>query len=274
MRHSLLTATITSVSIIAFGQIVSAADLPKAAPAAVVAPVPSWTGWYIGINGGGVWGTTDPTAMDAGPDSFFAAANVGAVTTNGSKSFNNSGGLAGGHIGYLYQTGPVVLGIEAGFDWMNLKGSTTVGPQNYPVNPTSNFTWNQNSKSDWLFTLLGRIGFNAGSWYPYLTGGLAVANLKYTTNYVETFYPTNNTFSLSEDKAGYAIGGGVEWRFAPHWLLRGEYLYLNFESINSIGTIACTPGVGACSPTGNRVPFAFSANFKENIARAALSYQF
>jgi opacity protein-like surface antigen len=66
--------------------------------------------------------------------------------------------------------------------------------------------------------------------------GLAVANLKYTTNFVDTFYPTNNTFSLSEDKAGYAIGGGVEWRFAPHWLLRGEYLYLSFESINSTGT--------------------------------------
>ena len=128
----------------------------------------------------------------------------------------------------MYQAGPAILGVEAGFNWMGLKGSTSNSAL-YPVTAPTGFTWNLQGKSDFLMTFLGRVGYNMGAWYPYVTGGLAVAHLKYTANFVDTFYPTNNTFSFNEYKPGWALGGGAEWRFAQHWLVRGEYLYMSFE---------------------------------------------
>src|SRR3569833_1381279 len=81
-----------------------AADMAVKAPP-MVASLPSWTGFYIGINGGGAWGTTGSSTSNVGPDFFFAPANVQAVTAGASRSFDNSGGLAGCQIGYLFQSG-------------------------------------------------------------------------------------------------------------------------------------------------------------------------
>ena len=130
MKKGLIAATALIISGNAF-----AADMPVKAPAAIVAPASSWTGWYIGINGGGVWGNTDPSVTNIGPNSFFALANIPAVTANGSQNFRNSGGLVGGQIGYLWQTGPAILGLEIGLDWMGIRGSASNGPTLYPVTP-------------------------------------------------------------------------------------------------------------------------------------------
>jgi outer membrane immunogenic protein len=251
-----------------------AADMPLKAPAPA-APPPTWTGWYIGINGGGAWGHDNPTVVDVGPDGFFAVANQSAVTGNGSQSIKMSGGLAGGQVGFLYQAGPTILGLEAGYDWTGLRGSRTVGPTVYPVTPGSSFTWNSTGKQDGLFTVLGRIGVNAGTWYPYLTGGVAVAHLTHTATYIDTFYPSVSTNSFSKELGGPVIGGGVEFRVAEHWMLRGEYLYMQFNNIGGNGIIACNaPGVGNCAAGGNMTTFRFSSKFNESVARAALSYKF
>jgi outer membrane immunogenic protein len=247
--------------------------MPLKAPAAAMAPAPSWTGWYFGINGGGVWGKTDPSVTDIGPDSFFAFANVPAVVANGSQSFRNSGGLAGAQIGYLVQTGPAIVGLEVGLDWMGLKGSTSNGPTVYPVNAPTTFSWNLQGQSSFVATFLGRVGYDMGVWYPYVTAGAAVATLKYNATYTDTFYPSVSTVSLNQTKAGVALGGGVEWRIAQHWLLRGEYLYMKFDNVSGNGQIACTPGVGLCAAGGNSTTFAYNVSFAENVGRLALSYQ-
>ena len=211
---------------------------------------------------------------DIGPDSFFARANVPAVLANGSQSFRNSGGLAGAQIGYLHPDGiSTILGVELGVDWMGLKGSTSNGPTLYPVTAPTTFSWNLEGQSSFLATLLGRVGYNMGAWYPYVTGGLAVAALKYNATYIDTFYPSVSTVSLSQTKPGFALGGGVEWRVAQHWLLRGEYLYMQFENVSGNGQIACTPGVGNCVGAGFSTTFNYSVRFTENVGRLALSYQ-
>jgi outer membrane immunogenic protein len=251
-----------------------AADMAvKAVP--VAAPLPSWTGFYIGINGGGGWGSVDPSVSNIGPNSFFALANIPAVVGNGSQGFNTSGALAGGQFGYLYQTGRAILGVEASFDWTNLRGSRTIGPTLYPVNAPDNFTWNLRGSSDFMAMLLGRIGFDMGTWYPYLTGGAAVAHLKYSANYVETFYPTNVTNSFSHDTFGWVVGGGAEFRVWQNWMIRGEYLHVEFDSFGGNGLIACNPGVGACAAgAGNVTTFNYNVKFKQDLGRVALSYRF
>jgi outer membrane immunogenic protein len=269
MRSKILT---TAFLVLCIGS-AHAADMPVKAP--VVAPPPTWTGFYIGINGGGAWGTVDPQARDAGPDSFFAIGNIAAVAGGASHSFNTSGGLAGGQIGYLYQGGQTILGIEASFDWSGLNGSSSFGPTPYPVTPGSTFAWNLNGKSDWLGLLTGRVGLDMGSWYPYVTAGAAVAHLKYSANFIDTFYPTNNTFNFSRNAVGWVVGAGAEMRVWDHWMLRGEFLHIDFADVGGTGLIACTAGVGACAPgVPNSTNFLLNSHFTENVVRAALSYRF
>jgi outer membrane immunogenic protein len=71
-----------------------AADMAVKAPAP--APVYNWTGFYIGVNGGGVWGRTDPGYFNG---TAFVASIASQLQQAGGPNFNNSGGLAGGQIG-------------------------------------------------------------------------------------------------------------------------------------------------------------------------------
>src|SRR5579883_266252 len=262
-----------AAAVLAFTGGAYAADMPLKAPPAPVA-VATWSGWYIGINGGGGWGSVNTTAADIGPDLFFAPGNIAAVAAGASRHFNTSGGLAGGQIGYLYQTGPLIAGLEAGFDWADISGSTSFGPTPYPVTPGSTFAWNLRAKNDFLATFLGRVGIDMGSWYPYVTGGGAMAHLKYSANFVDTFYTTNNTFNFDRDRWGWALGAGAEARVWDRWMLRGEYLHMDFSSFGGVGTIACTAGVGFCGVPANSTNFLFNAKFKEDIVRVLLSYRF
>jgi outer membrane immunogenic protein len=268
MRTALLTATL-----LFFASSAYAADMPVKAPTAP--PAPSWTGWYVGINGGGGWGSADTTTTDIGPfpDGFFATANIPAVTAGGTQHIKTSGGLAGAQVGYLYQAGPAIVGIEAGYDWQHISGSAHNGPTPYPVTPASAFSWNLRAKSEGLFTVLGRIGPDLGMWFPYVTTGVAATRLNYSANFVDTFYPSNVTNAFSKDAAAWVIGAGAEFRFAQHWMLRGEFLHMDFGSVSGFGPIACnSPGVGNC--IANRTNFSFASKFNENVGRVALSYKF
>jgi outer membrane immunogenic protein len=251
-----------------------AADMPLLKAPPMVAP--SWTGLYIGINGGGEWGRVDPGLFVAGNGYTGnpSSVNLNAVNlqNTGSFPFNTSGGLAGAQIGYLLQAGSIVGGLEASFDWSGNRGSLTTGGVYTStagvVAAGQGFTFNHTAKSDWLFLFLGRIGFDLGSWYPYVTAGLAVSNLKYTMGFTDVNGAVDG-FAASQVKLGVAGGGGLEWRWDNHWSLRGEYLFMEFGDINGV-SLPLTPPVGPFPA----LQFNHKANFTENVARAALSYKF
>ena len=138
-----MTRALLAATLFLFAGSAYAADMPlKAPPAAPAAP--TWTGWYIGLNGGGGWGSVKPNASDVRPDSFFAGANVPAVVAGASRGFHTSGGLAGGQVGYLYQPAPgqAIVGLDVAFDWSGLKGSANSGFTPYPVTAPTGFSWN------------------------------------------------------------------------------------------------------------------------------------
>jgi outer membrane immunogenic protein len=268
MRMLVVASAIAGV----IGNAAFAADMPVKGKAVEVAE--NWGGWYVGINGGGAWGSVNPSVHDIGPDSFFAGANVPAVVAGGSQGFNPKGGLAGAQIGYLVQGGGAIAGLELAVDWASLRGSVSNGPTLYPVTPPSTFSWNSQGKVDALATLLGRLGVNMGAWFPYVTGGVAISHLTYTTTYIDTFYPSTSGSSFSKYAPGFVVGAGAEFRMAQHWLLRVEYLYMEFNSVGGKGLIACTPGVGNCVGAGFSTTFLYNTSFTENVVRAALSYRF
>ena len=124
-------------------------QMPVKAPAYV--PVFTWTGFYIGVNGGGAFGTS--------------TYNFGGL---GSASFNTSGGLAGGTIGFNYQTGALVWGVEGDGDWSGISGSSTC---------LGGLSTCQ-TKNDWLATARGRLGYAFDRVLPYVTGGAAFGDIK------------------------------------------------------------------------------------------------
>ena len=129
-----------------------AADLVRPAykAPAYVAPPSSWSGFYVGLNGGYMCGTSD--VWGAGP-----------------FETGPSGWLAGGTVGYNLQTGNWVWGIEGDFDYADLKGTDSGACGGCTI------------KDTWLGTARGRIGYAFGHWLPYATGGAAFGNVYVST---------------------------------------------------------------------------------------------
>jgi outer membrane immunogenic protein len=187
------------VGIVALSGAAAAADLPVApAPyykAPVYAPAYNWSGFYLGINGGGGWGRS--TWTTTGP-------------------FDTSGGLVGGTIGYNYQMNQVVLGVEGDIDWANINGSTNTG---CPAVGGTGCTTGDN----WLSTVRGRLGYAADRFMPYITGGAAFGDIKASGPGLTGTDTTN---------AGWTLGGGIEFAIAGHWTAKAEYLYVDLGSVS------------------------------------------
>ncbi len=175
-----------------------AADLPPApSPAyskapAVVGPLTNWTGFYVGAMGG--------YASEATSDSLAM-----------------KGGFAGATVGYNWQSGMFVAGLEADGAWANVSQSATV----LGVTASANV--------DTLATIRGRVGVAFDQVLLYGTGGLALADTKVSATALGI------TLSDSATQTGWAVGAGVEWMFMPRWSLKAEYLYRRFDSVTISG---------------------------------------
>ena len=193
-----------------------AADLPqrpyKAAPIMSPVPVYNWTGFYVGGNVGGAWGTLNATD----------------VNTGASASPNNSGFAGGGQIGYDYQFGPWVIGIRNIFDGTSISGGATIAD---PV-----FSGTINSSLHWFDALTARGGFLVQpNVLFYVQGGAAWTS--WDVNAINGAGTQVGEIS-GGNRTGWTVGGGVEWMFLPHWSTFLEYNYMGFGT-RSATTTAC-----------------------------------
>jgi outer membrane immunogenic protein len=200
---TLLTFLLTSLT-------ASAADMRVKAPPAPPPPPPfSWSGFYIGGDLGGVWGSGTVT------DSLFGL----------SVSTNHDGFLGGGVVGFNYQISNIVWGVEGDFDWTSL-GVTGNGI------PTAIGTLQASANTDSISSLAGRIGFASDRALFYVKGGGGwVRNTASITNLL-----TGASVSASNTNSGWLLGVGLEWAFATNWSAKFEYdhLGLNSLSFNSV----------------------------------------
>jgi len=202
-----------------------AADLSVAplykAPPVPVTPAYNWTGFYLGLNGGGSWG-----------HSYWDTSAV---------PISTSGALAGGTAGYNWQFGNAVLGLEGDIDWTNIKGtnSSTLCPAGCTTGET------------WLSTVRGRAGYAFGGVLPYVTGGLAVGDIKASTPGFAGASTTN---------AGWTVGGGIEFALPGNWTAKAEYLHVD------LGRFNCGANCDGL-PTDN-------VSAHDNIVRAGVNYRF
>ena len=222
-----ILASIGALAVVTMMGTANAADIQRRQAMPAKAPVYvqayNWTGFYVGVNGGGGFGTS-------------TWSNVG-----GSTGFNLSGGVVGGTIGYNYQMGQTVFGLEGDLDWSNIRGSTTTGICAGGTCETRNH---------WLGTARGRIGYAFDRFMPFVTGGAAFGDIKAT--------PVGFG-SQTTTKAGWTLGAGGEFAVAGPWTAKVEYLYVDLGKAN------CP--VGNCAVSTD-------VNFHTNLVRTGLNYRF
>jgi outer membrane immunogenic protein len=146
----ILLMSVGLAALAGFSNVAAGADLSRGtpyAPAPYAVPYYNWTGFYLGLNGGGGWGSS---------------------TWSGFSSFSTSGGLIGGTVGYNRQFGQFVAGIEGDLDWAKIQGG---GVCSFGCQTTDR----------WLGTVRGRVGYAMDRFMPYVTGGLAFGNFEATS---------------------------------------------------------------------------------------------
>jgi opacity protein-like surface antigen len=215
---------------------------PKPLPIKTKAPPPpvveaiNWTGFYIGAFGGATQGRAD----------------WGYV--GGEVSPYIGGFIGGGDIGYNYQIGRYVLGVEGDIAGTNTKGGTACGPLVAglltPSGEGSMFQMTCNAKADWLATATARLGYTWGRTLLYVKGGGAWTDEKFsaTCNTASASPPislggvgfcTNpagafpsNGFTADTHRTGWVLGFGTEFAFTRNWSAKAETDYISFGDSN------------------------------------------
>lgn len=200
MKKNLLLVTASLVALSAAAPAV-AADLaarPYTKAPAMVAAIYDWSGFYIGINGGGASAHTswDQTAALLG----------------GEGSHNATGGTVGGQVGYRWQSAQWVFGVEGQGNWADFSGSN--------ISALTPAVTNR-SKIDAFGLITGQVGYAWNNVLVYVKGGAAVVSDKY-----DAIVGGVTVASASDTRWGGTIGAGLEVGFAPNWSVGVEYNHI------------------------------------------------
>ncbi|MGD0400823.1 MAG: outer membrane protein [Syntrophobacteraceae bacterium] len=219
----------------------------------------NWTGFYGGLNAGLV---ANDSSYTAGPAGLLAKElppeELPFVTHSG--NLNNCSATFGGQVGYNYQCGCFVYGLETDFNY-NGSSTSVTGPTF--LFPGGTYTGNQ--QIDYFGTLRARLGYTpANRLLLYVTGGLAYGDVSSsTTSYtpVGLFYG-----SSSGMQAGWTAGFGTEYAITNCWSIKLEYLYIDLGSTSYTSGFPDIPGVGAVYST--------NVDTAQHIMRVGFNFKF
>ena len=227
----------------------TAADLAAKLPVKAYArgPVYDWTGFYAGVNVG-YGAASDPVNM-----TFTPATDGGEHPTIAPDGF-----IGGGQLGYNFQAGRVVFGIEGDIQASALAQSICT---NF-CRPGFDFGVTQ--ELPWFATVRGRVGYAAGPALFYGTAGAAFTSVRTSLTSVAPGFP-DVAGTFNDTKTGWAAGGGVEAMLGGHWTAKAEYLYMDFGAV----THAIYP-----ARLGPAFPTTFPIDIREHVFRVGLNYLF
>ena len=176
-------------------------------PAPIYAAQPfSWSGFYLGIQGGYGFGQTDAVSAPFG------------TGFNQTYSYDTSGFLGGAHAGFNWQASQLVLGLETDIEASNI-GGTGFG----------SLGAGHRTNIDWLGSLRARLGYASGNTMYYATGGLAYGGVSIDKSAGRGLEPFA---SYSDMRTGWTLGAGVEHAFTPNITARIEYRYTDLGGVD------------------------------------------
>jgi outer membrane immunogenic protein len=243
----LLLATAATIALLGAGTSGQAADMAvKAAPPPIMAPLFTWTGFYIGGNLGAAW----------------AQRSVTDIFGNTFTRTSDARFIGGGQLGYNWQTGNFVLGVEGDIDGIASNNNRTAA---VAIGGAGPFVVTAND-SNWVATLAARFGWAADHWLFYgKAGGGWVGN---SGGFTVTNVTTGASFGGGGGNSvgGWLLGGGVEWAISNNWSLKGEYDYIGLSNRNFAVPVVVGGGVVDTFTSSNRsfqmVKFGFNYSFR------------
>jgi outer membrane immunogenic protein len=243
----------------------SAADIARpVTKAPVMAPpvVYNWSGFYIGGHLGGKWGDHDG---DIFLDQVVVFPPLGALAF-GTGGDNGVGFIGGGQIGFNWQTGAWVFGIEGDFSATDLERTfVCCGPLVPPgfFLPGDVFS----VRNDWQASIRGRLGYAWDRFMIYGTGGVAFANLEASVVIQGFGAIPGLVASASETLTGWTAGVGFEFGLWDNWSLGAEYRFSSFDAGDfRHGNLFFTPLLSA--------PLRSSFDLETHEVTARLNYRF
>jgi outer membrane immunogenic protein len=239
----------------------------------LAAPAFNWTGFYIGGHVGGGRQTTtveDPFSTFVFGSGFTPGSFVEGVPV---RDLHGNGFLGGGQVGWNYQVGQLVVGVEANGSWSDVHAKRTdtitasvsgltgvFPPFVIPFSNTATETKAWSSDTDWIVSGSTRFGFAWDRWLVYTKGGIAAAHFKYGLTTIDTITSTvgasttsgsARTFASGSDtRVGFLVGIGGEWMFWNNWSAFVEYNYMGFGSV-PVTMTTVGPGGGGGVDTNN-----------------------
>jgi outer membrane immunogenic protein len=163
-----------------------------------------WTGFYVGVHGGGVWASFDSTS---GP---------GTHQLDDVAPISGTGWVLGGNVGADWQVDSFVLGIEGQANWSNATASF--------VDPADE-EWH--ADLDWYAALSARGGFAVDRALLYGKVGVVAAGLTLTG--FDNADPTNSPTTASNTNLGVLFGVGAEFAATENISIFAEFEHIRLQ---------------------------------------------
>ena len=229
------------------GVAANAADMPVKAPPAPVAVPFNWTGWYLGLNGGYIWGNstlTDVTGYNSAGSSF---------------SYKPRGFQGGGQIGYNWQINQFVFGLEGELGYISWKKSAQYPPFVGVRGPNDSVAETTNGA---FGVIAGRVGVAFDRVLVFAKGGAIFTGIKNSFTDTDATGTTLVSGTDTSHRNGWTAGGGVEYAITRNWIARLEYAHYGFGTKSHTATSA-----GGAS-------FVFDHKLSGDSVRGGISYLF
>lgn len=209
------------------------ADLPNrsAAPPVAAPPAFTWTGFYLGANAGYSWNRSQTRyGYSLANTADFAEFNAARLVPQ-QLGRDNDSFVVGGQLGYNHQIGWLVLGAEADLQYLGARQQAAYATTVTDGIGSATVTTGTRSSIDWLGTVRGRVGVAFDRVLVFATGGVAFGRSSDRTTITSVGFDDDGTFSgawfgqQSGTRAGWTLGGGVEYALTQNVTLKAEYLY-------------------------------------------------
>ena len=225
-------------------------------------PAITWTGFYLGVNGGYAWSAN---SAKLGLDGYAAGECDDGFCGSEATSIDSKGGFGGAQIGYNRQSGAFVYGLEADFQGAGVHGKDSLA---FDDGEDENFGASAKTDLKWFGTVRARLGYAFDSTLLYATGGFAFGKVhdQLTATFDEGDL-VSTTVSKNDTVTGYVLGGGIEHKLTPNWSVKAEYQYINLGS-TKLGADATFDGGDDVSTADLKSDNAF------HTVRIGVNYQF
>ncbi len=239
----------------------------------------TWQGPYAGAYLGGGYGDNhiSTTAGSVSDTSYFtSAADINSVNNKGTWTKNPSTAIVGIQAGHDWAWKQLVYGVALDYSTLSLNSSTTTN-STYATS-SDQYSIDTSMKTNWLFTLRGRLGYQTMVYVPslfYVTGGMAMTQLTVNNSFNDNSALAGvGSSNTAQNQIGWTAGAGVEVAALKHVSVDFQYLYIDVPSVKTTGSISNTQGGFGIPIQSMTNSLATNANFHANVFKIGLNYRF